>query len=87
MSEGRKPKLNWLELETIFYPDECSDVCVRTSFDNYLPLVGDWTPNPHDLQPRKTLEEAKLACEDWLQDHIRAYFPAARALGMLEAEE
>jgi len=100
MSEGRKPKLPWVwsslgMIDGFFYPEACSDISnhrpleVRVTMPRdgkYYPWVNEWGRLQY-LPARDTLEDAQLACEDWLASQIRPYLPAARALGMLEPQE
>jgi hypothetical protein len=89
MNEGRKPKLTWVEVRLgVFVPTESADIQVKANLEGRYHAFGDeLSEDPYFLWGADNLLDAKVACEEWLEDKIRTYFPAARALGMLEAEE
>ena len=87
-SEGRKPKLTWEEVRWgVFVPTESADIQVKATLDGRYHAFGDeLSDDPYLLWGADNLLDAKVACEEWLEEKIRTYFPAARALGMLEPE-
>jgi hypothetical protein len=90
MSEGRKPKLNWVkEFGGIWTAKEARGmmyVATAKGSGLHFGFAHDGFTGKK-LFDGGTLEEAQLACEDWLEKECQPYLAAARALGMLEEEE